>query len=293
MTVHTIKNEFLEISVQNTGIELCSLRSLKSGKEYMWNADPEVWGSYAPVLFPIIGSLKDNGYTYKGKEYSLPKHGIVRHNTNIALVSHSDNALTFSLKYSEETWKMYPFKFEFITQYRLDKNKLFVEHEVINHGEEEMLFSLGGHPAFKCPLNEDEVYKDYFLEFEEIEDAPTWVLNKSGLQSDEIRPVFNNSNKIQLNENIFDDDALIFKSLKSSKVSLKSNKSNQCLTLNYKGFPYLGIWAKPHAEFICIEPWIGITDKWDTDRKLENKEGMKKLDGKNTFKASYFIEISE
>jgi galactose mutarotase-like enzyme len=291
--MYTIRNKFLEVSVQKTGIEICSLKSVKSGKQYMWDANPEVWESYAPVLFPIIGSLKDDGYTFQGKEYSLPKHGMVRHNKDIELVSSTSSSLTFSLKYSDDTLKMYPFKFEFITKYSLEKNKLVIAHAVINHGKDAMLFSLGGHPAFKCPVNEDEMLEDYFLEFEELENAPTWVLHKNGLQGDESRPVFNNSNKIKLDAHIFDDDALIFKNLKSSLVHLKSNKSDQVLTVEYKGFPYLGIWAKPNARFVCIEPWMGITDKWNTDGKLETKEGILSLKGNSNFEAFYSIKISE
>lgn len=291
--MYSIKNQYLEVSVQKTGIELCSIKSVASGKEYMWDANPEVWGSYAPVLFPIIGSLKDNGYTYKGKEYSLPKHGMIRHNENVELIESTSDSLTFKLKYNEDTMKMYPFQFEFITKYILKGNRLVVAHEVINHGNDELLFSLGGHPGFKCPINKDEVYEDYYLEFEQIEHAPTWVLHNDGLQSDETRPVFKNSNVIPLHANIFDDDALIFKNLKSSVVCLKSKKSDQVLKFDYTGFPYLGIWAKPNADFVCIEPWMGVTDKWNTDRKLENKEGIKTLGGNSSFKASYSIEINE
>ena len=291
--MYTIRNKFLEVSVQKTGIELCSLKSVASGKEYMWDANPDIWGSYAPVLFPIIGSLKDDGYFYKGKEYSLPKHGMIRHNQDIELVESTSNTLVFRLKYSDDTLRIYPFKFEFITKYSLEENKLIVAHEVINHYNEKLLFSLGGHPAFKCPVNKEEKYEDYYLEFEKEEDAPTWLLHKNGLQSDETRPVFSNSNIIPLHAHLFDDDALIFKNLKSSVVHLKSKKSEQVLTFNFKGFPYLGIWAKPNANFVCIEPWMGVTDRWDTDRELETKEGILTLEGKSTFDAFYSIEISE
>ena len=163
----------------------------------------------------------------------------------------------------------------------------------MNHDKNELLFSLGGHPAFKCPVNEGESYEDYYLEFEKDEDAPTWLLYSNGLQSDETRPVFKNKSIIQLLAHLFDDDALIFKNLNSSVVCLKSKKSEQVLKFDYKGFPFLGIWAKPNANFVCIEPWMGVTDKWNTDRKFENKEGIKTLEGNSSFSASYSIEINE
>ncbi len=291
--MYTIKNKFLQVSVKEIGAELCSIKSVNSGKEYVWQANPEVWSSHAPNLFPVIGCLKDNGFLFKGQEYNCPKHGFVRNNKNVKLVDRTENSLTFSLMYSEDSLKIYPFKFEFNIKYALEENKLNVEHTIVNQGDKPMLFSLGGHPGFNCPINADESYSDYFLEFQEAETAETWRVQKDGLIGKETVPVFDEPKIINLHPHLFDEDALIFKNLNSKKVSLKSRKSKQVLSIIFKDFPYLGIWAKPMADYVCIEPWIGIADSVDTDRNFETKEGVILLGSKLSTTATYTILIEE
>ena len=170
---YTLSNSELKLSVLKTGLEICSVISQKTGTEYIWQANPDIWGSHAPVLFPIIGALKNGEYRFKGKMYSLPKHGLVRYSDKARLTQHENNSLSFSLVWDEESIEYYPFKFEFLTRYMLPGSSLFIEHTVINHGDEPMYFSLGGHPAFNCPLHEDETYSDYYLEFEKKETDTT------------------------------------------------------------------------------------------------------------------------
>jgi len=290
---YTIENDFLRISVKEVGAELCQIQSAVTGKEFMWNADPEVWSSYAPVLFPVIGAIKDGFVKYNGGEYKVPRHGIVRNNANVKLVEQTSDSLTFGLKFSEETLAMYPFKFEFQITYKLDGNRITVHHKVKNHDKEKMLFSLGGHPAFKCPLNEGEIYEDYYLEFEQIENESTWLLEKDGLVGKNTRPVLENTNILHLNPHLFDNDALIFKHLQSRQVSLRSTKSSQVVSVHYEDFPYLGIWAKPNAHFVCIEPWLGIADSENSNQNFEEKEGILKLGAGSNFEARFNIEIFE
>lgn len=290
--MRTIQNTQLKISVQDKGAELCSIVSLKNEKEYMWHADPAIWGSYAPVLFPIIGALKNGEYLYEGKTYSVPKHGFIRNNEKLRFEQISENVIAYSLKYDEESLKKYPFKFEFFIRFILEDNSILVEHEIINHSEtDEMYFSLGGHPAFKCPINEGENYEDYYLEFEKVESVPTWEVLSSGLIDSTTRPLLENTNELNLYKNLFDKDALILKEHNSKRVSLKSRKSNNSVTVEYKDFPYLGIWAKPAADFVCIEPWLGISDSHDTDQDFTTKEGVLKLEAQSNFKASFRIII--
>ena len=291
--MHTIKNNKFQVSVREIGAELCSFKSLNSHTEHIWDGNPDVWAAHAPNLFPVIGCLKDGGFLYHGEEYKCPKHGFIRNNENISLIDKGENTLTFGLKYSAETLNIYPFKFEFAIKYILEENNLIVEHKINNHGDENMLFSLGGHPGFKCPVNDDENYEDYYLEFEKSEIAQTWRVQKDGLIGNKTFPVFDEPTIINLHAHIFDDDAFVFKNLNSSKVSLKSKKSNQVLSVGFKDFPYLGIWAKPNAEFVCIEPWLGIADSFDTDRNFETKEGLIQLPAKRSFVATYIITIEE
>lgn len=293
MEKHSIENDQFQVSVKETGAELCSMKSQKSHKEYVWQGSPDVWAAHAPNLFPVIGCLKGDGFIYKGKEYQCPKHGFFRKNDEVALIDKTKESLTFGLKYSDELLKIYPFKFEFRIKFILDGYNLYVEHEVANHGEDLMLFSLGGHPAFACPLNEGEEYGDYYLEFEKEENADTWQVQKDGLIDKETLPAINNTSILDLHPHLFDNDALVFKNLNSSQVSLKSRKSHQVLSMDFNGFPYLGIWAKPNADFVCIEPWLGIADSVDADRNFEHKEGLVSLPANEKFIATYTISITE
>ena len=292
--MHTVSGNLFKISVQDKGAELCSIISQKTGAEFMWDANPDVWGSFAPVLFPIIGALKDGEFLYEGKSYSVPKHGFIRNNENLKFNQVSDNCLEYSLKFDEESLISYPFEFEFIVRYILEGNSINVEHEVINHSKDKPLFfSVGGHPAFKCPLYEGEKYEDYFLEFEEVENEPTWEVLSNGLINSTTKPLIENSDRLPLTSTLFDNDALILKGLKSKKVSLKSKKSTTSITIEYPDFNYLGIWAKPGGQFVCIEPWLGISDSHTTNKDFSKKEGIIRLEANSEFKASYRISINE
>lgn len=291
--IHFIENNYLQVSIQHKGAEICSIQSKTTNIEYMWNANPDVWGSYAPVLFPVIGSLKNNSYTYKGENYSVPKHGFIRNNNNLQVVLKTVDSLTLEYKYDEETLKMFPFKFVFSIAFQLIDNKLEVKHKVENLGNEEMFFSLGAHPGFKCPIHKHETYEDYYIQFEEKEFDRTWELSKNGLTTGKTHSVLNNTDKLPLTKSLFSADALIFKSLKSNKVSLMSRHNRYKISLNFADFNYLGLWAKPSAPFICIEPWLGITDDENCSGKLEEKEGIRCLDANSIFSAKYQIEIHE
>ena len=137
-----------------------------------------------------------------------------------------------------------------------------------------MLFSLGGHPAFKCPVNEGEEYEDYYLEFEKTENAATWLLEKDGLVGRTTKPMIENSDILPLKSDMFDNDALIFKNLNSTSVSLKSKKSSQVVHVDYTGFPYLGIWAKPNAHFVCINHGLVLPTALTATRTLKPKKEL-------------------
>ena len=292
--MHILENDTLKIKVKKIGAELCEIASVKNNNQFMWNANPSIWGSFAPNLFPIIGALKDNTFIYEGEKYMLPKHGFVRHNQDIHLSNQTENSISFKLISNGELLKSYPFQFEFNINYILIDNTLKVEHLIKNTGNKPMFFSVGGHPAFKCPVYENEAYTDYSLVFEQDEKSETHLLNmNSGLVSSQTKPVFETPNTIPLHYNLFDKDALIFKDLKSRKVTLNSKINGDILTVNYTGFPYLGIWAKPNADYVCIEPWLGIADKEDTNQDITTKEGIVKLEANNNFKATYTIQIHD
>jgi len=288
-----LENDLLKIEIKSKGAELCSIRSIKNNTEFVWEANPKVWGSHAPNLFPIIGAMKDDSYFYNGKKYSMPKHGFARHNEDFEVISNSNSEVTFQLKSNDELRAIYPFEFEFLITYELKDNELLIHHTVKNTDSKTIYFSLGGHPAFTCPLFKDESYTDYFLEFEKEETSRSYLLNMAtGLVSDKTKPVFDNPNTINLHGDLFNEDALIFKDLKSRQVALKHNQRGEILNVKFEGFPFLGIWAKPNAPYVCIEPWIGIADSESTNQQIKDKEGIVTLEPKKSFKATYSITLN-
>lgn len=286
----TIENEYLTVVIQGIGAEISSIKD-SGGQEYIWSADPDIWGSHAPVLFPIIGALNQGSFSYKGKEYTVPKHGFIRHNKNLKVLEHTSNLLRLHYTFSPQTLKDYPFKFEFIISFTLTNKTITVGHQVINHGATELLFSLGGHPAFKCPLNPEEQYEDYHLLFEHKETSSRHLIDENGLQNGKSVAFLKDTDTIALKHSLFKDDALIFKDLKSRKLSLVHKTKGTALSVQYDDFNYLGIWAKTNGDFVCIEPWLGITDRADFKGSLSEKEGIIALAAGGNFHAAYSIEI--
>ena len=292
--MYAIENDLLNVNIKAIGAELCAINSVKNNTTFLWHADPNIWGSYAPNLFPVIGSVKNDSYIYEGKMYSMTKHGFVRNNNNFLIKDSSETHITFLLSSNKELFKMYPFKFELEITYSLKDNTLIVSHLIRNIDIKTMYFSLGGHPAFNCPLYADEDYADYCLEFEKAENSESYLINmNTGLATNKTKPVFNGPNTINLHGDIFNNDALIFKDLKSRKVTLKHKSKGPVLSMSFDDFSYLGIWAKPNAPYVCIEPWLGIADSETTNQKIEDKEGIIALNAGLIFNASYSIEIEK
>jgi len=292
METFSISNASFDIEISNIGAEICSLKSKKTNIEYIWQGNPEIWGSHAPVLFPIIGALKNDTYFFKGKAYQLPRHGFIRRNKDLTVVTHKPNQLVLQLISSDKTKNMYPFDFRFRISFELLSNQLKVRHHIFNTGDQEIYFSLGAHPAFNCPLEEGKTYEDYHLQFEQTEILNTWKLDHHGQIEKEGETILNHTNKLALHSHLFDQDALIFKSLKSRQVSL-CQQENELIRVRFDDFSSLGLWAKPGAPFICIEPWLGYADSSKTQQQFIEKEGIICLQATKEFNASYSIEIFE
>ena len=219
---------------------------------------------------------------------------MIRNNRNLKVNANKAGRLEYSLKYDDQSLKSFPFQFEFCVRYIFVGNLIVVEHEVINHSHDSaMYFSLGGHPTFKCPINRNKHYSDYFLEFEKEERIDVWELLFNGLIGPNKSELAINNRCLDLNENIFNDGALIVKHLNSKIIKLRSRKTNQVITVAYSDFSSLALWAIPGAQFVCIEPWIGLPDNYDTNQDFILKEGNVKLEQKKSFKASYTITIEE
>ena len=276
----------VEIGVFTKGAELYSYKI--NGEEFIWERNPEFWGGSSPVLFPFVGILKSGKYTFDGKEYEIStRHGFARDN-NFDLIEKGENFLKFKFSSNEETLKKYPFKFDLFLTYVINRDTLEIKYEVINKNAGEMYFSLGAHPAFALKLNENIKLNDYFLEFEKEETAQIYKLVNACVLNEK-QDYLKNEKIIRLNETIFDDDAIIFKNLKSNKVTIKCDKTDKKISVNYEGFPYVAFWSKHAAPFVCIEPWLGITDFESCSGKLEEKEGIIKLPENNNFTAKLLI----
>jgi galactose mutarotase-like enzyme len=286
----TIESQQLKAVINPKGAELTSLVHKTNGMEYMWEGDPAFWGKHSPVLFPIIGTLKNNVFTYKGQAYELPRHGFAREQP-FAVESSSADAITFLLKSDEETLKVFPFPFEFRMKYTVLESSLALTYEVTNTGKDELYFSVGGHPAFKVPLAEGTTYDDYYLLFDQPETAPRWPISPDGLIEHNSLPLLNDTRQLPLSKQLFQKDALVVKGLASSKISLRSAKTPHGLDMDFPGFPFFGIWAAKNADFVCLEPWCGIADDVDHNQDLTTKEGINKLPAKEVFTRSWTVTV--
>jgi galactose mutarotase-like enzyme len=289
--MHQIENEFLKVRAREFGAELISVFNKKTNTEHLWEADEKVWGWHAPVLFPVVGRCLNDEILVDGVSYRMEKHGFAR-KSDFKLLELGDSKMTFSLSDSPATHKIYPFKFEFLISYRLKENELTCSYEVVNPDDRLIYFQLGGHPAFAVPFSLMEQLDDYYFEFEQAETSARHVINEDGFFYGRTEPVLTNSNTIALRKDLFKDDALIFKDLKSHKVSLKSKNHPQVLSVQFEGFEYLGIWAKENSPYVCIEPWLGCADSVGTLKEFSRREGVVKLPPGKEFQRSFVINIS-
>lgn len=293
-SIVSFENELFQVCISPVGGEICSFSSKKSGIEYIWRGDDEVWGSTAPVLFPIIGVLKDGYCLFEGEKYSIPKHGFIRNSSNLVIENQTSNSLHFSLSSSDQTKVMFPFDFRFHIKFKLLNSTLSISHKIENLSKDKpMFFSLGAHPAFNCPFDREDNYSDYFIEFDQVESAQRCCVLPDGTIGIDKEPLIDNTNVVLLNHDLFKKDALIFKDLKSRKVFLKSKKNNNSVEVQFQDFEYLGIWAKTNGDFVCIEPWLGISDSCLTNHELQEKEGIIRLEANSQYRASYTIKINE
>ena len=285
-----ISNEVLTVQISAAGAELQSIINNENALEYMWSGDPAFWGKKSPVLFPIVGGLKNGSYQHKGISYPLGRHGFARERV-FTVRSHTTDSIRFSLVSDESTKEIYPFDFVFSVDYSLTNNRLTVKYIVENIGDETLLFSVGAHPAFKVPLVNGTDYDDYQLVFSNHETAGIYPLSAEGLIEKHAEPLLNNSNQIPLTKALFAKDALVFKELQSNYIGILNNQNSHGLKLHYTQFPFMGIWAAKNADFVCIEPWCGIADSVDASGELADKEGINQLEPAHSFERSWTVEV--
>lgn len=285
----TIANERFEASITEQGAELKSLRDRVSGTEYMWPGDQQWWSGSAPVLFPIVGGLRDNKYRHGGTEYSLPQHGFARRSLFTAAGT-TDRTASFELASDPETRQQYPFEFLLRVTFVLEAGGLAVQYDVRNRGPGPMLFSIGSHPAIRVPFAGGQL-ENYYLHFSEEESSERHFF-EGGLILEKTAPAFDSCRHIYLRLNLFEQGVLIFKNLRSRVVSIRNGRNPRSVSL-VTGAPYLGVWAKPgRCPFVCLEPWYGLPDSPNATGELSQKEGIVRLEEGGAFTSTYRIEIA-
>lgn len=278
----SISNGKLTALIHPKGAELYSLKS--DSAEYMWEGNPEFWGKHSPVLFPIVGTLKNNSYTINGAEYNLSRHGFARDN-EFTIKHKEDNRVVFSLVSSDKSKEVYPFDFELELIYTLVDSTLTLDYVITNDGDSPMPFCIGAHPAFALPGN----FENYSLVFEKDEPLVSVQL-VNDLLSDITTEIPAHSGVLPLQHSLFANDALIFTGLESRAITI-TNEGKDYLKVSYPKFPHLGVWTKLGAPFICIEPWQGYSDTADASGDFFEKEGAIILQTGEKYSCGWSTEI--
>lgn len=278
----TLSNKKVSASINTIGAELIQLE--KNNKNYIWTVDETYWNKTSPILFPIVGRLKNDSYSINGKTYELPRHGFAR-NFGFKIENQTENSVLFSLESNAETLQQFPFEFKLKMEYRLTENGLEITYLVSNKSNEVMPFSIGAHPAFAI----EDSFSDYSLQFNETEKFVSYELENEQFNNS-FKKIPSENGKINLDYALFEKDALVFKELKSNEITLQHN-NEFVLKMIFEGFPYLGIWTKPNAPFLCIEPWCGLADNLNHNGNIEDKEGINFLQPQEVFSRTIKIEL--
>lgn len=283
----------LKIETKKLGAELTSIQHdgtemLFQGSKILDKDGKPFWKRQAPILFPIVGQIKNGKTIIEGKNYEMSQHGFAR-DMEFKEETKTENNHHYVLKYNEETLKKYPYKFELHVIYTITEDNLTVTYQVKNIDNKTIYFGLGGHPAFNCDYSNGE----YEIAFTENEDKIEFFKLKDGLVDIIKAENILDNNRIHLKENTFENDAIIMKNIKSNKVILKNNKTNKnILEFDFTGFPYLAIWSKKGAPFVCIEPWQNTADKINSNGVFKEKENINNLKPNDIFSCKYTIKMS-
>lgn len=294
MAVYTLKNEELMVEVKTEGAELISIKDKKKQTEYLWCGDSKYWGRRSPILFPIVGSIKNKEYTWRGKVYTMGQHGFAR-DCEFIMTQQQEQEIWFSLSANDETKKIYPFEFTLNIGYRLDGRKVTVMWKVENKDETLLPFSIGGHPAFMCPVDGNGKQTDYYI----ITDAREKLIYggidmESGLLVRDIKNTLelDYEGAFNITDTLFDNDALVVENNQIHKLCLATADKKPYVTMKFD-MPLCGIWspAKKNAPFVCLEPWCGRCDASDFDGELDEREYGITLKQGEVFEQSYELEF--
>ena len=292
MALFQISNDKITIQVDSMGAELKSLKEVASGREYMWNGNPQYWKRTSPVLFPLVGGVKGGVYRVEGREYPMGQHGFAR-DTEFQLKSQVASEIWFTLESNEDMLTKYPYPFVLELGYELKDTTVIVKWRVKNPAKERMYFSIGGHPAFLCPIMEGTKQSDHRIRVDTKEKLVSSCL-ENGLVSGRTIAYKLHNGELPVTEHLFDGDALIIEHDQAHSVSLVTPDGRDYLTVEFDA-PLFGIWSPPgkQAPFICIEPWYGRCDRADYEGEWKDREWMQALNAGETFAADYKVTVGQ
>jgi galactose mutarotase-like enzyme len=245
------------------------------GRDLLWDGDPAFWSGRAPILFPIVGTLRDDHFRYGGEDYSLPRHGFARRRT-FTVIDHQADQVVLRLESDDATLAAWPFTFTLDIRFAVEGSRIGLSAEVTNHGDQPMPASFGFHPALRWPLPGGGARADHVIRFDRDEPAPIRRLDSNGLLDPEPRPTPIKGKELALSDDLFVEDALILDRIKSRRLTYGGH-SGSCLAVDFAGMPELGLWSKPGAGFLCIEPWHGFADPAGFDGDITAKPGIRMI----------------
>ncbi len=291
--IYTIKNEKFTAKVNDFAGELISFQD-KKNVDYIWTGDEKYWPKHTPFLFPIVSSLKNDTIEIDGKEYNMQKHGFVR-NMQWEAVETNESSIVLKLISNEETLAQYPFKFKLLMRHELQENGFKTTFEIYNEDDKPMIFCVGGHPGFCCPLFDGESFSDYELIFEHSENPCAMLCDENSiLQGERTQSLLTQNNTVlPLEYSLFDKDAIIFDDVNSRKITLKHKEKGHGIHFEYENLNNIAVWSPPfkNAPFLCIEPWKGLPALANESGKFEDKPDSLMLEKKGVFSVSYTVKI--
>ncbi len=289
-----IKSARASLTASTLGGELISYKL--DGKEYVWEGIPEYWASHAPVLFPTVGATIDGSVKFEGVSYPLQKHGFARRQ-EFKFVGATENSLVYELTDNAETKELYPYSFKLIITHTLNDDGFSTTFKVVNTDTKTIRFCIGGHPAFRCPMNEGEQFSDYKLVFEKTENEDViYTTNYGGGYIDASLPAVDKlrgTNEWELRHEDYDVDVLLTKKLESRKVKLVNKNTGKGIEFDFNGFNALGVWTPPlkKAPFVCLEPWNGLPAHLDETGNFEDKPYVIELAVGNEYSVGYKVKV--
>lgn len=293
MGSYTMENKKIKVTIANHGAELVSIFDKENQREVMWQADSAFWSRHAPVLFPNVGQHFDKKYLYQGQTYPAGQHGFAR-DMDFTVVSADEGSVTHRLVADETTKEKYPFDFQLDITHSIKEGHLTVSWKVVNQGENTMYFTIGGHPAFQVPVLPDTKLGDYYLLFADDKEELSYILldTSSGTAiTDVTYPLPLTDHKYQIQEDMFDHDALVFDDTQIEYAAIAMPDGSPYVGIKCDGFPNFGIWSKPGAPYVCLEPWCGRCDNRGFDKDISEKNGINVLKAGEIFECSYEIIV--